>query len=100
MSQSAIVLYVPRNLVAKGIIDPTKVVRAALQNAASIASSPRKPWSPKGRRRTAGPRLCLAVAWAPWTIKSTPNRYDKGLDLFGSFFLFRQTDFLGGFDVG
>ena len=25
------------NLVAKGIIDPTKVVRAALQNAASIA---------------------------------------------------------------
>ncbi len=29
--------YMAANLVSKGIIDPTKVVRAALQNAASIA---------------------------------------------------------------
>src|SRR5690242_16384341 len=31
-------------------------------------------WSPKGRRRTVAPRLCLAAAWAPWTIKPTLNR--------------------------
>src|SRR5271169_4895236 len=41
-------------------------------------SSPQRPWSPKGRRRTVGPRLCLAVAWAAWTIKPTPNQNDEG----------------------
>jgi chaperonin GroEL len=61
------------NLVTKGIIDPTKVVRAALQNAA--------PWSPKGRRRKVRRPVCLAVewvAWAVWTINPTLNRNDEG----------------------
>jgi chaperonin GroEL len=67
------------NLVSKGIIDPTKVVRAALQNAASIAGflSPRKPWWPKGQRRTAGLRLCLAVVWAVWAAWITKSAAPK-----------------------
>jgi hypothetical protein len=41
------------NLIARGIIDRAKVLRSALQGAASIAasSSPRKPWSPKCQDR-------------------------------------------------
>ena len=35
-----------------------------------------------------GPRLCLAVAWAVWTIKPTLNRNDEGPGfLSGPFFL-------------
>ena len=60
------------NLVSKGIIDPTKVVRAAIQNAASVAALlitteamvaelPKKNAAP-------APAACLrAAAWAAWT---------------------------------
>ena len=58
------------NLVSHGIIDPTKVVRTALQDAASIAglliTTPRR-WLPSCRRSRA--QQCRAVpveAWAEW----------------------------------
>ncbi len=40
-------------MIKAGIIDPTKVVRHALQDAASIAglSSPPRRWSPRSRSR-------------------------------------------------
>jgi hypothetical protein len=34
-----------------------------------------------------GPRQCLAVAWAVWTIKPTLNRNDEGPDSSGPFFV-------------
>jgi len=43
--------------------------------------SPRKPWSPKGRRRKARHRVCPAVVWVVWgvwTIKLIHNRSDEG----------------------
>ena len=40
-----------------------------------------------------GPRLCLAVAWAAWTIKPILNRMTKARDLFRAFFLFRRTNY-------
>jgi chaperonin GroEL (HSP60 family) len=63
------------NLISKGIIDPTKVVRVAIQNAASVAALliPPKPWWPKCRRRTPeAVAACLraAAAWAAWISKS------------------------------
>ena len=33
-----------------------------------------------------GLRLCLAVAWAAWTIKATLNRMTKARDFFRAFF--------------
>jgi hypothetical protein len=40
-----------------------------------------------------GSRLCLAVAWAAWTIKSTLNRNDEGPGFIrGLFFLLRRTN--------
>ena len=73
------------NLVTKGIIDPTKVVRAALQNAASIAgllitTEAMVAERPKKVRRP----VCLAVewvAWAVWTINLTltPKRRRPGI---------------------
>ena len=36
------------------------------------------------------PRLCLAVAWAAWTIKSTLNRNDEGPGLFPGFLSFAE----------
>ena len=58
--------------VDKGIIDPTKVVRAALQGAASVAGWPSPPrrWSPscgEGEPSDAGRRR-HGVEWAEWTI--------------------------------
>ncbi len=65
------------NLVAAGVIDPTKVVRAALQDAASVAGllitteaavSELPRTSPRCRR-------CPAVAWAAWAAwTSNPCR--------------------------
>ena len=79
------------NLVSKGIIDPTKVVRAALQNAASIAGLliTTEVMVAEGPRRMRGPWLCLVVAWAAWTIKPGPNRNDEGPGFFRAFFLRR-----------
>ena len=61
------------NLVAKGIIDPTKVVRAALQNAASIAGLliTTEAMVAERPKKEAGPRECLAVAWAVWAVWTT-----------------------------
>ena len=65
------------DLVSKGIIDPTKVVRAALQGAASIAGLliTTRLWWPSCRRRKLDHLLCLTVAaWAEWTSK---DRYPQ-----------------------
>ena len=62
------------NLVNKGIIDPTKVVRVAIQNAASVAALlitteamvaelPKKP------------APAAAAAWAAWTTKSNQRAF-------------------------
>jgi chaperonin GroEL len=61
------------NLVTKGIIDPTKVVRAALQNAASIAGLliTTEAMVAERPKKESGPPACLAVAWAVWTISTT-----------------------------
>ena len=73
------------NLVSKGIIDPTKVVRTALQDAASIAGlliTPRR-WSPSCQRNRV--RQCQAdpgAAWAAWTsngLRPTKARARPGL---------------------
>jgi hypothetical protein len=40
----------------------------------------------KGPRRTVASRLCLAVVWAVWTIRSTPQPMKKAWDLFPAFF--------------
>ena len=55
------------DLTSQGVIDPTKVVRNALQGAASIAASWSQPrrWSPSGLRRKQLTR-CQA-GWAGWT---------------------------------
>ena len=68
------------NLVTKGIIDPTKVVRAALQNAASIAGLliTTEAMVAEGRRGKAGRPACLVVAWAVWavwTIRAFSGRF-------------------------
>ena len=57
------------DLVQKGIIDPAKVVRTALQDAASVAgcSSPPRRASPRRRRRRTSMPTCLPAAWAAWT---------------------------------
>jgi hypothetical protein len=59
------------NMVSKGIIDPTKVVRTALQGAASVAGSSRpRLWSPSCRRSRAHRcRAGLEAAWVVWTSK-------------------------------
>ena len=72
------------NLVTKGIIDPTKVVRAALQNAASIAGLLITTEAMVAERPKQGQcsfRQCRAVAWAVWavwTIKLILNKNDEG----------------------
>ena len=59
------------NLVSKGIIDPTKVVRAALQNAASIAGlliTTEAMVAERPKKESAAAPACLAVAWAVWGV--------------------------------
>ena len=83
------------NLVTKGIIDPTKVVRASLQNAASIAGLliTTEAMVAERPKKESGPPVCLAVAWAVWavwTIKPTLKRNDEGPEFFRAFFLCRS----------
>jgi hypothetical protein len=57
-----------KDLVSAGIIDPTKVVRTALQDAASVAAlliTTEAMVAPSGRRRRPRPAP-PAVAWARW----------------------------------
>jgi hypothetical protein len=42
-----------------------------------------------------GRRLCLAVAWAAWTIKATPNGYNEGLEFIPGLFLVPSNKFFG-----
>ena len=59
------------DLVEAGIIDPAKVVRTALQNAASVAAlllTTDVRWSPRSprKRSRAGPAATTTTAWAAW----------------------------------
>ena len=79
------------NLVTKGIIDPTKVVRAALQNAASIAGLlvTTEAMVAERPKKDSGPRLCLAVVWAVWGWTTNPPSTEttKARDFVRAFFL-------------
>ena len=71
------------DMVEKGIIDPAKVVRAALQDAASVAGLlvTTEAMVAEVPKKEAGARRCLrAAAWAEWTSKVSPSRRQ----LFGS----------------
>ena len=61
------------NLVTKGIIDPTKVVRAALQNAASIAGLliTTEAMVAERPKKESGAPLCPAAVWAVWVVWTT-----------------------------
>ena len=70
------------DMVAAGIIDPTKVVRIALQDAASVASllittEAMIAEKPKNKPRPPCPAAVAAAwaAWAAWTSKSGPQRF-------------------------
>ena len=63
------------DMVAAGIIDPTKVVRIALQDAASVASllittEAMVAERPKKESAPAMPPAAAWVEWAAWTTKS------------------------------
>ena len=69
------------NLVTKGIIDPTKVVRCALQDAASVAGLliTTEAMVAELPKKVPQLRQCRAAAWAGWTTDpSTPRRRKKG----------------------
>jgi chaperonin GroEL len=57
------------NLVAKGIIDPTKVVRSAIQGAASVAALliTTEAMVAEVPKKNKALRRCRAAAWAAWT---------------------------------
>ena len=84
------------DMMKKGIIDPTKVVRAALQNAASIAALliTTEAMVAEGRRKKAGLRRCPEAAWAAWvvwTIKAYAQfELIKARKSFRAFFLSAQ----------
>jgi hypothetical protein len=63
------------NLVQAGIIDPTKVVRHALQDAASVAGLliTTEAMVARSRAEAAMPAMPPAVAWAGWTLTRPLN---------------------------
>ena len=70
------------NMVSKGIIDPTKVVRPALQDAASVAGlliTTEAMVAEVPKKQIALPRPCpAAAAWAAWTSDLAVHvRHDK-----------------------
>ena len=77
------------NLVSKGIIDPTKVVRAAIQNAASVAAllittEAMVAELPK-KNAGAAPAACpRAAAWAAWTSDPAASGDYQGMQNPGS----------------
>ena len=81
------------NLVAKGIIDPTKVVRAALQNAASIAGLliTTEAMVAERPKKDGGAPAMLAVAWAAWIIKPTLDRKYRRPGISSAPFFLRAT---------
>jgi hypothetical protein len=69
------------NLVTKGIIDPTKVVRAAIQNAASVASllittEAMIAELPKKNAAQTVAACLRAAAWAAWSSRKSPVDQD------------------------
>ena len=65
------------DLVAAGIIDPAKVTRSALQNAASIAAlflTTEAVIADKPEKAAPAPAAATPVAWAAWTSESSPLR--------------------------
>ncbi len=86
------------DMIEMGILDPTKVTRTALQNAASVASLrlPPRRWSPRRRRKRLAPAAACRAAWAAWaawawTCKSghTPTRREGRRE--AAFFRFGAT---------
>ena len=67
------------NLVTKGIIDPTKVVRVAIQNAASVAAlliTTEAMVAELPKKNTAPAPACLrAAAWAAWVVWITKSNF-------------------------
>jgi hypothetical protein len=59
-----------------GIVDPAKVVRTALQDAASVAGLLVTAEAMVAEAPGRALRRCPAAAWAAWTSKS-PQRADK-----------------------
>jgi chaperonin GroEL len=65
------------NMLAKGIIDPTKVVRSALQNAASIAgllSTTEAMVAEKPKKDSGMPAMRGGGAWVAWARRFSSNR--------------------------
>ena len=61
------------DLVEAGIVDPTKVVRIALQDAASVAAlliTTEAMVADRPKKNSGMPRRCRAAAWVTWTSKS------------------------------
>ena len=80
------------NLVSKEIIDPTKVVRTALQDAASIAGlliTTEAMVAELPKKRPIPPRPCQAAEWGEWITKRLLERHLIGARAFppGLFFL-------------
>jgi chaperonin GroEL len=83
------------NLKAAGVIDPTKVVRTALQNAASVAGLLITTEAAIAKSRTTSPRCrrwaVAWAAWAAWTSKSdtvqSEHRIGAGRETFPALFL-------------
>ena len=70
------------NLVQAGVIDPTKVVRAALQDAASVAGlliTTEAAVSRNAGRQAGNGRWAAAAwaAWAAWTFSKSPRSHTK-----------------------
>ena len=71
------------DMIEMGILDPTKVTRTALQNAASVASlmlttECMVAEAPKDEALLAAACPAAWVAWAAWTCKSTQAHAQKG----------------------
>ena len=70
------------NLVKAGVIDPTKVVRTALQNAASVAGLLITTEATMTRCRRTSRQCRWAMArtaeWAEWTSKSSRQHQSEG----------------------
>ena len=88
-------------MLSKGIIDPTKVVRSALQNAASIAELLITTEAMVAERPKKAPResrQCLVVVWAAWTSRAHLHRVE-GPGIFPGLFLYgRELDVPSSFD--
>ncbi len=66
------------NLVKQGVIDPAKVVRNALQDAASVAGLliTTEAMVAEKPKKKAPPCLREAAAWATWTSKHHPEKWE------------------------